>query len=118
VSDPADEQVAIELCGALGVRAAIPALRRRAFGLFGWTRDPFLWQARVALAQLGDERAVQAILKGLSSRLWHVRAVAVDAVGRARLQAARPRLLELLNDEALDRAHVEAALRSLSDAES
>lgn len=117
VSDPADEQVSIELCGALGVRSAMPALRRRAFGLFGWTRDPFLWQARVALAQLGDERAVQAILKGLSSRLWHVRAVAVDAAGRAGLVAARPRLLELLNDEALDRAHVEAALRSLSDVE-
>lgn len=112
--EPADEQVAIELCGTLGVRAAVPALRRRAFGLFGWTRDPFLWQARVALAKLGDERARRSILEALGSRFWHVRAVAVDAAGKARLTAARPRLEELLSDPALDREQVETALSTLA----
>jgi hypothetical protein len=57
-------------------------------------------------------------LDGLVSRHWHVRAIAVDAAGRARLTAARPRLEQLLNDEALERAHVEAALASISEAES
>ncbi len=113
VREPADEQIAIELCGALGLREAAPALRRRAFGLFGWSRDPFLWHARVALARLGDERAVRAILDGLHSRAWHTRAVSVDAAGRARLTQALPRLEELRRDPKLDAELVEAAIASL-----
>ncbi len=92
VTEPSDEQTAIELSGELGLRAAIPSLRRRAFGWFGVSRDPFAWHARVALARMGDERARAAIEKGLQARSWHTRTVAVEAASRAGLVGFLPLL--------------------------
>lgn len=91
---PEDEQAAIELCAELGLRAALPGLYGRAFGgLLGGSALAF--QARVALARLGDPRACRLILRGLSSRRRTVRAQSIAAAGQARLEAARARLLEL-----------------------
>lgn len=111
--EPIDEQDAIALCGELEIRAAIPALRRRAFGLWGVSRDPFAWQAKVALAQLGDAKARTSILSGLSARSWHVRALSADAAANARLTEALPRLEVLLGDPQLDRELVERAIERL-----
>ncbi len=115
VREPADEQIAIELCGVLGLHEATRALRRRAFGLFGWSRDPFCWHARVALARMGDPRAVQVILDGLRARAWHTRAVAADSAGRAGLVQALPRLEELRSDPRLDPELLETAIAALRD---
>jgi len=82
-----DEAVAIELCGQLRLERAIPGLERRAFGLLGG-RTPASWHARVALAELGHERAKSAIVRGLSAWSRDARTLAVAAAGRARLQEA------------------------------
>ncbi|MDF3067217.1 MAG: hypothetical protein K0R38_2818 [Polyangiaceae bacterium] len=87
-----DEAIAVELCGQLQLRAAIPGLERRAFGMLGG-RTPSSWHARVALAELGHERAKNVIMRGLSAWSRDARTVAVAAVGRARLREARPILL-------------------------
>jgi HEAT repeat protein len=105
-----DEQAAIELCGDLGLDAARPGLRLRAFGGALGTRSPLAFQARVALARLGDERARRHILRGLSSWSRNVRAQSVAAAGLARLEAARQRLLEMQRHE----RHVDP--RSVADA--
>lgn len=89
-----DEQAAIELCADLGLTAAGPGLRARAFGgVLG--SSPLAFQARVALARLGDARAREQILRDLSSFRRSVRARAVAAAGQARLEAARQRLMEM-----------------------
>jgi HEAT repeat protein len=91
---PEDEQAAIELCADLGLSSACPGLRARAFGgVFG--SSPLAFQARVALARLGDARAREQILRDLSSFRRSVRARAVAAAGQARLEAARQRLMEM-----------------------
>jgi HEAT repeat protein len=93
-----DEQAAIELCADLRLTAAGPGLRARAFGgVFG--ASPLAFQARVALARLGDARAREQILRDLSSFRRSVRDRAVAAAGQARLEAARQRLLEMRSDE-------------------
>lgn len=115
-AEPIDEQEAIALCGELGIVAAIPALRRRAFGLFGMSLDPFALQAKVALAQLGDGRARASILTGLSARSWHVRALSVDAAAQARLVEALPQLEGMRGDPKLDRELIEQAIQRLRDA--
>jgi HEAT repeat protein len=94
-----DEQAAIELCAELHLEAARPGLLARAFGgVLGGT-SPLAFQARVALALLGDERARQHIVRGLSSWSRATRSEAVAAAGQARLEAARPRLLQMRGDE-------------------
>ena len=90
-----DEQAAIELCAELGLDAARPGLLGRAFGGALRNGSALAFQARVALARLGDERARRYILRGLSSFRRSVRVQCVAAAGLARLEAARPRLLEL-----------------------
>lgn len=91
-----DEATAIELCGELGLRGAIPGLETRAFPpLLRLGQEPFAWQARVALAALGHERASQWILEDLSSWSRARRTLAAAAAGRARLAAAREPLLAL-----------------------
>lgn len=109
-----DEQAAIELCADLRLDAARPGLRARAFGgVFGGA-SPLAFQARVALARLGDERAREQIIRGLSSFRRTVRAQSVAAAGQARLEAARPRLLEMRQDERLaDLPSVVEALEAL-----
>ncbi len=85
-----DELAAVELVGQLCLRGAESGLQRRAFGWFGSSNDSAAFQARVALAQLGDARAVELILRGLTAWSRDSRTLAVAAAGRARLRAARP----------------------------
>lgn len=109
-----DEQAAIELCAELGLDAARPGLTSRAFGGGWFGASPLAFQARVALARLGDERAKQAILRGLSSFRRNVRAQSVAAAGLARLEAARPRLLEMRREPSgIDSRSVIEALAAL-----
>jgi HEAT repeat protein len=109
-----DEQAAIELCADLGLDAARPGLRARAFGAAWAGSSRLAFQARVALARLGDERAREHILRGLSSSRRSVRAQCVAAAGLARLEAARSRLLEMRRDERVaDLSSVDEALLAL-----
>jgi HEAT repeat protein len=85
-----DEQAAIDHVVRLDLREASAALERRAYGLL--SRDPLAYNARIALAALGDERASAAILRGLSAWTATGRTLAVVAAGRAGLSAALPRL--------------------------
>lgn len=113
--EPEDMASAIELAGDRNLSAARPALEKRAFGGFlGLSRDPFQWQARVALARMGDERAKRYILDELAARSFERRTLAASAAGRARLVEARARLLALRDkpDQAEPSA-VEAALQLL-----
>jgi HEAT repeat protein len=52
-----------------------------------------------ALGRLGHPAGHDAILAGLGSASWQVRASAAEAAGRSALKAAVPRLAELLDDE-------------------
>lgn len=88
-----DQQAAIELSGALELSEAMPLLERRAHSLFG--RDPLGFHARVALARLGNERAIAAILRGLEAWTFDARTMAVAAAGRAGLVQARARIVAL-----------------------
>jgi hypothetical protein len=91
---PDDEQEAIDCAGEFGITLARPGLQRRARG--GWlVGQPFAWQARVALARLGDDGARRAIVRALGAWSRDTRTLAVVAVGRARLMEARP-LLEAM----------------------
>ena len=111
-----DEIIVVELCGELKLTKATPGLERRAFGLFGG-RTPVSWHARVALAELGHQRAKLAILRGLSAWSRDARTLAVAAAGRARLQEARALLEHMAG--APSRAEPDAvndALAALNDA--
>jgi HEAT repeat protein len=109
-----DEQAAIELCAELGLDAARPGLTSRAFGAAWAGSSPLAFQARVALARLGDGRAREHILRGLSSWSRNTRAQCVAAAGLARLEAARPRLMEMRGDERVADLHsVNEALLAL-----
>jgi HEAT repeat protein len=88
----ADLFSAVELVAERKLVAALPGLRRRAFGPFGRRSDPVSFHALVALATLGDERARRTILGGLSAWTRHARTVSVLAAGRAGLVEARPRI--------------------------
>ncbi len=106
-----DEAIAIELCGQLGLKAALPGLERRAFGVLGG-RTPTSWHARVALAELGHEKAIATILRGLSAWSRDARTLAVAAAGRARLKEARA-LLERMRG-APERAEPDAVNDALA----
>ena len=93
-----DAAAAIELAGELGFSEATQGLERRAFGLLGVSRDPFAWQARVALARLGHQRAKNTILRGLSAWSRDARTLAVAAAGAARLAEAKPLLEGMRGD--------------------
>lgn len=108
-----DEQAAIELSGKLGWAEAEPLLERRTHSFFG--RDALGFHARVALAQLGNERAIAAILRGLSAWTFDARTLAVAAAGRAGLVQARARILAL--GERVDSAAAREALELLDRAE-
>ncbi len=112
--DPQDEQAAIELVGQLGLTSAKADLERRAW--------PWLWEgpttfaARVALAQLGDERARQAILQNLFSNSPIKCARAIEAAGKVRLEQARARLEYLLaNPSGFDVDAIQSALLLLGE---
>ena len=108
-----DEQAAIELAGELGLESAQPGLRRRAWG--GLLRQsPFAWEARIALARLGDRRAQKTILRGLEAWTRDARTLAVAAAGRARLSEAREAISAMQGDDARADPHAVAeALRAL-----
>lgn len=111
-----DHQAAIELAAELGLEEARPLLARRAFARF--LRDPLAYDARIALARLGDERAKAEILNALSAWTRDGRTLAVAAVGRARLGEARARLVELLDrPERADPTAVREALALLDESE-
>lgn len=113
-SQPEDEQAAIEMCADLRLDAARPGLRARAFGGVLGGASPLGFQALVALARLGDAQAHEQIVRGLSSFRRTVRAQSVAAAGQARLQAARPRLLEMRRDKrSADLRAVAEALEAL-----
>jgi HEAT repeat protein len=113
-----DEAAAIELCGELRVEAALPGLERRAFGgALGFRRDRFAWHARVALARMGHERAVREIVKGLESWDRDKRTLAVAAVGRARIRAARGAVVALREGGRADPHAIDEALRALDEDE-
>jgi len=116
-SEGEDEAAALELCGERGLREAVPALERRAFGsILSLRQDPFAWQARVALCWLGHPRAVAWVLGDLRARSRERRALAIAAAGRARLEAARSILLELKRQpELTDAEAVDEALARLGE---
>jgi HEAT repeat protein len=110
-----DEAEALSLAGKHGVRAALPGLRRRAFGGI-FSTSPVSWQARVALARLGDPRARKAIVGGLSAWTRDGRTLAVVAAGEARLSEARPKLEALARESGgADAAALERALELLAE---
>jgi HEAT repeat protein len=111
-AEPEDTQAAIELSGELGLGAARRGLERRAWGLFGVSRDPFAWQARVALARLGDPRARDGILKGLRAWTRDTRTLAVAAAGHARLGEARALIEAMRGDH--ERADPDAVAEALA----
>lgn len=116
--DHEDEAAAVELCGELGLADARSALERRAFGRkLGFGRDPLHWHARVALARMGDERAIREILKELGSWDRHRRTLAVAAAGRARLAEARKPISAMVGDARQADPHaVEEALAAITSA--
>lgn len=108
---PDDEQEAIDCAGEYGFVRARPGLERRARG--GWlVGQPFAWQARVALARLGDASARHAIVRALRAYSRDKRTLAVVAAGRARLLDARPLLEAMRHDPA--KADPEAVEESLA----
>lgn len=111
----ADQQAAIELSAELGLKQAIPGLRRRAFPSFASRFPPLAWHAKVALARLGEARAEHAILSGLAGWTRETRTLAVVAAGRARLVAAREAIKAFRGDpRRADPDAVEEALSLLS----
>jgi HEAT repeat protein len=111
-SEPEDEREAVELAGAIGLMEAVPDLERRAWGLARYVKDTCAWSARIALARMGNARAVGEILKDLGSLRRDTRDAAVVAAGRAQLLEARAKIAALGPDEA-DRDLVREALARL-----
>ncbi len=115
VKEPEDEQAAIDLAGELEIESALRGLRRRAFS-GPLMRDSFAWQARVALARQGDERAVRQILRALSGWTRDTRTLAVVAAGRAGLSAARSQIEAMVDQPGrADPTAVADALAALED---
>lgn len=106
-----DERGAIEVCGERGLAKAKPVLERRAFGIGRVFRDTCSFHARIALARLGDDRAIAAIVDDLGSWSRSRREAAVVAAGRARIGDARARIESMSGD--VDDAIRDEALRAL-----
>jgi HEAT repeat protein len=114
--DSEDEQAAIVLAGELGLRDAVPSLERRAWRGFGRGRS-FAYEARIALAKMGDARARAAIVRGLSAYSRDARTLAVVAAGRASVAEALPLILAMRADESrAEPTAVDEALRALDPA--
>jgi len=126
--------------GAMGQRAAVPALVRalsdrdpsvraeaaRSLGLLRGERaipalcravaDPDLnvrFYAAYALGEIKDERAADALVKALGDPEWCVRDQAAWALHELHDPSLAPRLVRLLSDERGDTAHIEWLLRFL-----
>jgi HEAT repeat protein len=114
--DPDDEQAAVVLAGELALGDAVAGLERRAFNPLGFGRH-FAFEARIALARLGNARARAVILRSLGAYSRDARTLAVVAAGRAGLAEARPLLLAMQDDpRRADADAVKEALAAL-DAE-
>ncbi|RYZ57068.1 MAG: hypothetical protein EOP08_17615 [Proteobacteria bacterium] len=87
-----DETEAIELAGRLGLEQLAPALARRAFGFARLLRDTCSLAARVALARMGDRRAIESLAADLEGSSADRRTLAIVAAGRS----ARPELRAVL----------------------
>ena len=107
---PEDENAAVELAGDLRLDGARHGLERRAFGGL-LRRDRFAWQARTALAKMGDRRAIDSILKDLSAWLRDTRTLAVAAAGSARIGEARAAIEAMRGDA--NRADPDAVAEAL-----
>lgn len=80
-----DEREAVEVAGAALLTESKPALLRRAFGLASKVRDTCSFHAIIALARLGEDKAIRAIEDDLRSGSKRKREAAVVAAGRAKL---------------------------------
>lgn len=119
VREPRDEQWAIALCGQRGLRQALPALRRRAFGWLGISFDAHRFNALAALVLLGDEKAAQRLVRGLSVRNFADRTRAAQALGESGHVAAQSVLKRLVGRESLiDQDVLNQALADLAQAAS
>jgi hypothetical protein len=110
---PEDQQALLERVADLKLLQALPGLRSLAWGLFGLSGSPFAWQARVALLQLGDARALGFFRRELSSRQRDRCTHAVVAVGRAGALALRPALKEVQRSGRVEQEVVREALAAL-----
>jgi HEAT repeat protein len=121
VAEPRDEQWAIELCGRLDLTQARVGLRRRAFGRWGFSTDPFRWLALGVLARMGDSQALDALLSQLTARSYVKREMAIQALGSCgrneawvALVAHRGRLSDAVDERVKDeQAVLDAALLAL-----
>lgn len=112
-----EEALVVERAGEVGLLEAAPGLRRRAFGWFGFSNAPTAFQARAALARLGEPRARRAILADLDARSRDVRSLAALSAGLAGLVEARGALERLAADPGrADPDTVSAALARLDAA--
>lgn len=102
-----DEDAAVEVTGALGMKELIPTLERRAFGLKRWVANTSSFHAKIALARMGHARAKKDILDGLDSVRWQVRSASVVSAGRARIVEAKTKIESI---EGVDPTLVEEAL--------
>lgn len=110
--DRQDELDAIRLTARFRVVEAQPALQKRAWPR--WFDSSVAFEARVALAHLGDRRAEQAILRDLRSSVASRCARAIEPVGLLQLVDGRARLIQLLDcPERFDVEAVRVALQRL-----
>lgn len=110
-SSKEDEQGAIEVAGERGLEKARAALEKRAFGVGRILRDTCAFHARIALARLGDARAISGIVGDLDSWSRSRREAAVVAAGRAKIKSAHARI-EKMSD--VDESLRAEALRALA----
>lgn len=109
-----DELAAIRVLARWRVDQARPALSRRAWPLF--FDGVVAFEARVALAALGDLRAQQSLLSDLHSGVTARCARAIEPVGRLRLTKGRAKLTQLLgNPGGLDADAIRLALKRLTE---
>jgi hypothetical protein len=90
-----DERAAVELAGELGLKAAVPHLEKRTWGVARFVRDTCPFHARIALARMGHARARAEILSELASTRREVLSGAVVSAGRARMAEAREAIAKL-----------------------
>jgi HEAT repeat protein len=113
-AEPEDEREAVEIAGEIGLKEAVPDLERRAWGLARYVKETCAFSARIALARMGNLRAIAEILKDLGSRRRDTRDAAIVAAGRARVKEARTRIAAIAPGEA-DHDLVREALARLDD---
>ncbi len=113
-SDQVDEDLAnaMERCGELGLRDAIPALEIRAFR--GLRKDTLTFQARIALARMDHPKAKASILADLRSWNRDRRNQGVASAGLARMTEARDNLERVRNT--VDPVTLEEALALIDEA--